>query len=158
MEVAKLRYGLIATILGIQQDQKKRIGITILNNHIEQQRRPLVVSAHRPGRHDGHAAAHDHGPANGHYRGLRGPSILRAIPSLRDSGRSGDASSRPPHTEDAPNVPAPTCSGDPPVSNILRSTRIPGPKEVRALHKRLRVAQSRCTPKSVLKPARQSQL
>src|SRR5215471_11605362 len=116
------------------------------------------VSVHPPGRHDGDVSVHDHAPASGRCRGPRGPSILRAIPSLRDSGRSADASSRPPHTEDAPNVPAPTCNDVLPVSNILRSKRIPRQEEARALHKRLRVAQSRCTPKFVLNPASQSQL
>ena len=52
----------------------------------------LRVSPHPPGRRDGDAAAHDHGLANGHCRGPRGPSVLRAIPSLPDSGRNADAS------------------------------------------------------------------
>jgi len=64
--------------------------------------------------HRGHdVPARGHGRANGRRRGPRGPNALRAIPSLRDSGRNGDASSMPLQTEDAPNVPGPTCSGDP---------------------------------------------
>jgi len=117
----------------------------VINNHPATE-----ISAHPPGRHDGDAAVHDRGPADGHCRGPRGPSILRAIPSLADSGRSADASSRLPQMEGAPNVPAPTCNDDLPVSNILRSKRIPGREEVRALHKRLLEAGSRYTPKSVL--------
>ena len=61
-------------------------------------------------------------------------------------------------TEDAPNVPAPTCNGGPPASNILRSKRIPRLEEAQVLHKRWLVAGSRCTPKSVLNSARQSRL
>src|SRR5215467_2557679 len=121
---------------------------------------PVVptVSAHPPGHRHGDVPARDHGAANGHCRGSRDPNVLRAIPSLPDSGRSADASSMLLQPEDVPNVPAPTCSGGPPVSNILRSTRIPGPEEARALHKRLLVAGSQCIPKSVLNSARRSRL
>jgi len=77
--------------------------------------------AHARGHRDRDAPAHGHDRANGPCRGPRGPNVLRAIPSLRDSGRSADATSRPLQREDAPNVPAPTCNGGPPVSNILRS-------------------------------------
>ena len=73
------------------------------------------------GLRDRDAPAHDHDRANGPCRGPRGPNVLRGIPSLRDSGRSADATSRHLQREDAPNVPGPTCNGGPPVSNILRS-------------------------------------
>ena len=86
-------------------------------------------SPHLPDRCHGDATA------NGHCRDPRGTSVLRAIPSLPDSGRSVDASNTPLQTEAAPNVPAPTCNGDPPVSNILRSKRIPRREEAQVLHK-----------------------
>src|SRR5215813_734864 len=93
-------------------------------------------------------AVHDHARANGRCRGPHDPNILRAIASLRDSGRSADASSMPLHTEDAPNVPGPTCNGDSPVTNILRSKRSRRRAVAKAPHRRSRVARYRCTPKS----------
>jgi hypothetical protein len=114
----------------------------------------VTVSLHPLDRRDDDAPAHDHGPANGHCRGPRGPNALRASPSLPDSGRSADVSSMPLQREDAPNFPEPSCNGDPPVSNILRSKRSPRREAVRALHKRSLVAGSRCKPKSALNLAR----
>jgi hypothetical protein len=98
----------------------------------------LAISrgAHAHGRRDHHAPAHDRGRANGRCRGPRGPNALRAIPSLRDSGRNADASSMPLQTEDAPNVPGPTCNGDPTAPNIRLSKRSPRLAAARALHKR----------------------
>jgi hypothetical protein len=98
----------------------------------------LAISrgAHAHGRRDHHAPAHDRGRANGRCRGPRGPNALRAIPSLRDSGRNADASSMPLQTEDAPNVPGSTCNGGQPAPNIRLSKRSPRLAAARALHKR----------------------
>ena len=96
----------------------------------------------------------DHGRANGRCRGPRGPNVLRATPSLRDSGRSADASSMPLQTGDAPNVPGPTCNGDPPVPNSPRSKRSLRWEAAPAPHTRPLVAVSRCTPKFALNSGR----
>jgi hypothetical protein len=114
----------------------------------------ISLGAHALGRRDHHAPAHDHGSANGRCRGPRGPNALRAIPSLRDSGRNADVSSMPLQTEDAPNVPGPTCNGGSMAPNIRLSKRSPRLGAAQAPHKRSPVADSRCTPKSALNSAR----
>ena len=81
----------------------------------------ISLGAHAHGRRGRHAPGHDHGRADDRCRGPRGPNALRAIPSLRDSGRNADVSSMPLQTEDAPNVPGPTGSGDPSEPNIRLS-------------------------------------
>jgi hypothetical protein len=106
------------------------------------------------GRRGHHARARDRGLANGDCRGPRGPNGLRAFPSLLGSGRSVDASNRLLHTEDAPNVPEPTCNGGPLGSNIRLSKRSPRLVVVQAPHKRSLVAASRCIRKSALNSAR----
>jgi hypothetical protein len=111
------------------------------------------VRAH--GRRDRRVPSHDHARANGRCRGPRGPNGLRAFASLRDSGHNAGASSMPLQTEDAPNVPGPTCSGDPPVSNILQSKRSPCLEAAQRLHKRPLEAGFRCTPKFALNSASQ---
>ena len=95
--------------------------------------------------HDGHA--HDRGRANGRCHDLRGPSVLRAIPTLAGSGRNGDASSMLLQTEDAPNVRAPTCNDDPPVPNIPQSKRTQPREAARVLHRQPLAGAPRCTPK-----------
>jgi hypothetical protein len=109
------------------------------------------VRAH--GRRDRRVLSHDHARANGRCRGPRGPNGLRAFASLRDSGRNAGASSMPLQTEDAPNVPGPTCSGDPPGSNIPQSKRSPCLEGAQRLHKRPLEAGFRCTPKFALNSA-----
>ena len=111
-----------------------------------------LSGAHARGRrdHDGPA----HARASGRCRGLRDPNVPRAIPSLRDSGRSADVSSMPLQTEDVPNVPGPICNGDPPASNILRSIRNLVLEAVLHLRKRSPVAGFRCTRKSALNSVR----
>ena len=99
-------------------------------------------------RRDPGGPARDHVRAGGHCRGPHGPNILRAIASLRGSGRSADASSMPLQTEDVPNVPEPTCSGDPPESNTLRSKRSPKRVVPQAPHRPSLAAVFQCTPKS----------
>lgn len=108
----------------------------------------------RHGRRDRDGPAHDRGRANGRCRGPRGPNVLGATPSLRDSDRSADGSSMPLQTGVGPNVPGPTCSGDPPVPNSRLSKRNLRWEAVQAPHRRPQVAVSRCTPKSVLNSAR----
>jgi len=97
---------------------------------------PAISRGHALGCRHHHASAYDHARANGRCRDPRGPNVLRAIPSLRDSGRSADGSSMPLHTADAPSVRRPTCNGDPPVSNILRSKRSRRWEAAQTLHKR----------------------
>jgi hypothetical protein len=87
---------------------------------------------------------HDDGRANGRCHGPRGPSVLRAIASLRGSGRNADASSMPLQMEDAPNVPGPTCNGDPLASNTPLSKRLPRLEAAQVLHKRPLAAGSQC--------------
>ena len=116
--------------------------------------RLLTVSHRDRGRRDRDAFVHDHDRANGRCRGPHCPNVLRAIPSLRGSGRSADASSMLLRTEDAPNVRAPTCNRDPPVSNILRAKKSPCPAAAQVPRRRSLVAESRCTPKSAPSSAR----
>jgi hypothetical protein len=110
--------------------------------------------AHARGLRVHHAPDHDHGRANGGYRGPRGPNVPRAIANLRDNGRNADASSMPPQTEDAPNVLGPTCSGDPRAPNIPLSKRSLRLEAAQPLRTRSPVAGSRCTRKPALSSAR----
>jgi hypothetical protein len=85
---------------------------------------PLLATSRGPHAHRDHdVSAHDHARVNARCRGPRDPNVLRGTPSLRDSGRSADASSMPLQTEASPNVHGPTCNGDPQVSNSPRSKR-----------------------------------
>ena len=111
--------------------------------------------AHARGCRDRHAHAHDHARASGGCRGPRGPNVLRAIASLRDSGRNADASNMLLHTEDAPSVPAPICSGDQLAPNIPRPKRNPEWEAVQDPRKRRPVAESRYTPILALNSVRQ---
>ena len=127
---------------------------TLISGEIPRLCRRIVIRGRGYGRCGHRAPAPDHGLANGRCRGPLGPNVLRAPASLRDSGRSADASSVRPQTEDAPNVPGSTCNGDPPASNILLSKRSPRSEAARALRRRSPAAGSRCTPKSALNSAR----